>query len=87
MCVCVCVCVNAIHTILQFILVTHGHLFRVRLGATKGTDIPIITHNILIIIVLLCRCSPYMWKACDRLVWILWALLAPKTDVCSSEPV
>ena len=55
-----CVCVNAICTILQPTLVTHGHLFRVRLGATKGTNIPIITHNILIIIVLLCRCSPYM---------------------------
>ena len=39
----VCVCVNAIRTILQFTLVTHGHLFRVRLGATKGTNIPIIT--------------------------------------------
>ena len=41
-CVCVCVCVNAIRTILQFTLVTHGHLFRVRLGATKDTYIPII---------------------------------------------
>ena len=59
-CVCVCVCVNAIRTILQLTLVTHGHLFRVKLGATKGTYIPIITHNILIIIVLLCRCGPYM---------------------------
>ena len=53
-------CVNAICTILQFTLVTHGHLFKVRLGATKGTYIPIITHNILIIIVLMCRCGPYM---------------------------
>ena len=52
-----CVCVHAIRTILHFTLVTHGHLLRVRLGATKGTNIPIITHNILIIIVLLCRCS------------------------------
>ena len=57
-----CVCVNAIRTMLQLTLVTHGHLFRVRLGATKGTNIPIITHNILIIIVLLCRCSPYMCR-------------------------
>ena len=54
MCVCVCVCVNAIRTILQFTLVTHGHLFRVRLGATKGTNIPIITHNILIILIFCC---------------------------------
>ena len=45
----VCVCVNAVRTTLQFTLVTHGHLFRVRLGATKGTNIPIITHKILII--------------------------------------
>ena len=57
-----CVRVNAIRTILQFTLVTHGHLFRVKLGATKGTNIPIITHNILIIIVLLCRCGPYMCR-------------------------
>ena len=57
-----CVCVNAIRTILQFTFVTHGHLFTVTLGATKGTYIPIITHNILIIIVLLCRCSPYMCR-------------------------
>ena len=57
-----CVCVNAIRTILQFTLVTHGHLFGVKLGATKGTNIPIITHNILIIIVLLCRCGPYMCR-------------------------
>ena len=57
-----CMCVNAIRTILQFTLVTHGHLFRVRLGATKGTYIPIITHNILIIIVLLSRCGPYMCR-------------------------
>ena len=47
-------CVNAICTILQLTLVTHGHLLRVRLGATKGAYIPIVTHNILIIIVLLC---------------------------------
>ena len=66
----VCVCVNAIRTILQFTLVTHGHLFRVRLGATKGTNIPIITHNILIIIVLLCRCSPYMCRyVFPRTIW------------------
>ena len=58
----ICVCVNAIRTILQFTLVTHGHLFGVRLSATKGTYIPIITHNILIIIVLLCRCGPYMCR-------------------------
>ena len=55
-------CVNAIRTILQLTLVTHGHLLRVRLGATKGTNIPIITHNILIIVVLLCRCGPYMCR-------------------------
>ena len=65
-----CVCVNAIRTILQFTLVTHGHLLRVRLGATKGTNIPIITHNILIIIVLLCRCSPYMCRyVFPRTIW------------------
>ena len=65
-----CVCVNAIRTILQFTLVTHGHLFRVRLGATKGTNIPIITHNILIIIVLPCRCSPYMCRyVFPRTIW------------------
>ena len=65
-----CVCVNAIRTILQFTLVTHGHLFRVRLGATKGTYIPIITHNILIIIVLLCRCGPYMCRyVFPRPIW------------------
>ena len=65
-----CVCVNAIRTILQFTLVTHGHLFRVRLGATKGTYIPIITHNILIIIVLLCRCGPYMCRyVFPRTIW------------------
>ena len=64
-----CVCVNAIRTILQFTLVTHGHLLRVTLGATKGTNI-IITHNILIIIVLLCRCSPYMCRYMfQRTIW------------------
>ena len=63
-------CVNAIRTILQFTLVTHGHLFRVELGATKGTNIPIITHNILIIIVLLCRCGPYMCRyVFTRTIW------------------
>ena len=66
----VCVCVNAIRTILQFTLVTHGHLFRVKLGATKGTNIPIITHNILIIIVLLCRCGPYMCRY--AFPWTIW---------------
>ena len=65
-----CVCVNAICTILQFTLVTHGHLFRVRLGATKGTYIPIITHNILIIIVLLGTCDPYMCRyVFPRTIW------------------
>ena len=65
-----CMRVNAICTILQLTLVTHGHLLRVKLGATKGTYIPIVTHNILIIIVLLCRCGPYMcgymfpWTIC-----------------------
>ena len=42
-----CVRANAIRIILQFTLVTHGHLFRVRLGATKGTYIAVITHNFL----------------------------------------
>ena len=46
-----CVRVNAIRTILQLTLVTHGHVLRVRLGATKDTYIPIVNHNILIIIV------------------------------------
>ena len=68
-----CVCVNAIRTILQFTLVTLGHLFRVKLGATKGTNIPIITHNILIIIVLLCRCGPYMCRYV--LPWTIWRVL------------
>ena len=73
MCVCVCVCVNAIRTILRFTLVTHGHLLRVRLGATNGTYIPIITYNILIIIVLLRRCGPYM---CRYLFpWTIWRVL------------
>ena len=63
-------CANVIRTILQLTLVTHGHLFRVKLGATKGTNIPIITHNILIIIVLLCRCSPYMCRyVFPRTIW------------------
>ena len=65
-----CVCVSAIRTILQFTLVTHGNLLRVRIGATKGTHIPIITHNILIIIVLLCRCGPYMCRnVFPRTIW------------------
>ena len=69
-CVCVCVCVNAIGKTLQFTLVTHGHLLRVRLGARKGTYIPIINHNILIIIVLLCRCGPYMCRyVFPRTIW------------------
>ena len=38
-----CMRVNAIRTILQLTLVTDGHLLRVRLGATKGTYIPIVT--------------------------------------------
>ena len=52
-----CVRVNAICTTLQLTLVTHvsSHLLRVRLGVTKGTYIAIITHNILIIIVVLCN--------------------------------
>ena len=54
-----CMRVNAIRTILQLTLATHGHLLGVKL-ATRGTYIPIVTHNILIIIVLLCRCGPYM---------------------------
>ena len=55
-------CVYAIRTILELTLVTHGHLLSVRLGATKGTNNPIVTHNILIIIVLLCKCGPHMCK-------------------------
>ena len=56
--------------ILQFTLVTHGRFFRVRLGATMGTNIPILTHNILIIIVLLCRCSRYMSRyVSPRTIW------------------
>ena len=35
-------------------------LLRVKLGATKGTYIPIVTHNILIIIVLMRKCGPHM---------------------------
>ena len=65
-----CMRVNAIRTILQLTLVTDGHLLRVRLGATKGTYIPIVTHNILIIIVLLCRCGPYMCKYVFP--WTIW---------------
>ena len=58
-----CVCVTSIRTILQFTLVTHGHLLKVTLGATKGT-------NILIIIVLLCKCSPYMCRyVFPRTIW------------------
>ena len=62
--------VNAIRTILQLTLITHGHLLRVRLGATKGTYFPIVTHHILIIIVLLCRCSPYMCRY--MFPWTIW---------------
>ena len=65
-----CMCVNAIRTILQLTLVTHGHLLRVRLGATNGTFIPIVTHNILIIIVLLCRCGPNM--CVYMFPWNIW---------------
>ena len=65
-----CMRVNAIHTTLQLTLVTHGDLLRIRLGATKGTYIPIITHHILIIIVLLCRCSPYMCRYVFP--WSIW---------------
>ena len=50
-----CMRVNAICTILQPTLFTHGHLLRVSLGTTKGTYIPIVTHNIFI----LCRCPPH----------------------------
>ena len=65
-----CVRVNAIRTILQLTLVTHGHLLKDRLGATKGTYIPIVTHNILIIIVLMYRCDPYM---CGYMFpWTIW---------------
>ena len=65
-----CMRANAIRTILQTTLVTHGHLLRVRLGATKGTYIPIVTHHILIIIVLLCRCSQYMCRYVFP--WTIW---------------
>ena len=55
-----CMCVNAIRIILRLTLVTHGHLLRVKLGATKGTYIP--SSPTTFIIVLLCRCSPYMCR-------------------------
>ena len=48
-----CMRVNAIRTICQLTLFTHGQLL---------VHIPIVTHNILIIIVLLCMCGPYMWR-------------------------
>ena len=54
--------VNAICAILQLTLVTHGHLLTVRLSATKGTYIPIVTHNILIINVFVRKCAPYMCR-------------------------
>ena len=79
-----CVCVNAIRTILQYTLVTHGHLFRVKLGATKGTNIPIITHNILIIIVLLCRCGPYMCRYVFP--WTIWSVDSKIVPVSSIAP-
>ena len=63
-------CVNAIRTIFQLTLDTYGQLFKVRLCATKCTHIPIITYNILIIIVLPCMCGPYM---CRRVFpWTIW---------------
>ena len=65
-----CMCVNAIHTISQLTLVTHGHLLRVKVGAIKGTYIPIVTHHICIIIVFLCRCNPYMCRyIVPRIIW------------------
>ena len=65
-----CVCANAISTIFRLTFVTHGQLLRVTLGATKGTYIPIVTHNILIVFVLLCRCDPYM---CGYMFpWTIW---------------
>ena len=45
-----CMRVNAIRTMLQLTLVTHGHLLKVRLGATKGTYIPIVTYLIIIVL-------------------------------------
>ena len=65
-----CVHVIAITTILQLTLVTCGLLLRVKLGATKGTYIPIVTHNILIIIVHLRVCNPHM---CGYMFpWTIW---------------
>ena len=53
-----CMAINAMCTILQLTLFTHGHLLMVRLGATKGTY------------VLLCRCGPYM---CGYMFpWTIW---------------
>ena len=67
MCACQCNPYNiAIHTCHTW---TSFH-FRVKLGATKGTNIPIITHKILIIIVLLCRCGPYMCRYVPP--WTIW---------------
>ena len=60
-------------TMLQLTLVTHGHFLRVRLGATKGTYIPIATHTTLIITVLPCRCGPYMCKYVFP--WTTWWVL------------
>ena len=65
-----CVCVNALRTILHLTLVTHGQLLSVKLGATKRMDIPFITHNILLITVLLCMCKPYMCRhIVPRTMW------------------
>ena len=62
---------------MQSIRYVNGHLphmdIRLRLGATQGTDIPIITHNILIIMVLLCMCSPYMCRF--PFLWTIWRVL------------
>ena len=64
--------VNAMRTILQSTLVTHGHLLRVRLGATKGTYIHMVTPHILIITVLPCRCSPHMCRYVFP--WNIWTV-------------
>ena len=65
-----CVHANALRVILHLALITNGQLLRVKLGATKCTYYPIITRNILFIIVLLCMCNPYMCRhVFRRTIW------------------
>ena len=60
-----CVCIHALRGIVRLTLVLHGQLLRV-LGATKLTHISIITRNILLIIVLIRTCNPFMCKQRGR---------------------